>query len=225
MPIIRADLRDLDRLDIQGRGSPVPPFPPRRILNNAEKAALKAAVDLWAVFRFDEAPIAPLIKQVIEVSESRPTIVVKKPNTVQVNDGAFTLALGFNPEAFVVGGVTGTVGIYGSTTGELGVFGSIGPGFWFPNVGASTALTLTGIFGPPSDLSGLAWGLGCDVVLGPTWGGLLLFGPTGGPWRPSSPIGRFLGVTVSVSTPGASRFDLTYQLTYTATRPIVRPGS
>jgi hypothetical protein len=225
MPInIRADLRGLDGLDLRHRNapSPLPQLPPRRILNNAEKAALKAAVDLGALF-LDEAPVTPVIRKVIEISESRPSIVVKKPTTVPVNDTEVTVAVGFNPEVFIVGGVTGAVGVYGSSTREFGVFLSGGPGIWFPNVGVSLGMQLVVIFGPPSNLSGLCLGLGCHVVYGGTWGGILLFAPASQP--PAFPLPRFLGFSVSLSTPSRSPFDLTYQVTYTGTRPLVTVGS
>jgi hypothetical protein len=217
MGIIRADLHDLDRLDIEGQGFPLPPFPRRRILNRAEQASLLSAVELSALL-LDAAPVAPIIQQVIDVAEDRPTLVVEKPSAVPVNNREFTIAVGINPEIFAIVGVTGTVGIYASTTGEVGLFSSLGGGDWVFNFGLSVGGVVTEIFGPPSDLAGVSVGMGCDVQFGLGIGGLALFSGT----RPS----RFLGISVSIALgPSAIPFDFTFQATDTRILPVLRLGS
>jgi hypothetical protein len=218
MKPIKADLRDLDKLDIQAQGRPLTPIPPRRSLGAAEKAALKAAVSAGGVLTAQ----ANLLKEPISVSETKPTISVLMPSKMMVGLAKklpsfdLTLAVGLGVDAFAVVGVTGSAGLYGSTTPELGVFASAGLGWW-SNVSVSVGPVITLIFGPPSDLAGVSWGVGCDVKFMVTGsiGGLLLFA--------MSPF-RFLGIAVQLAAgvTAIPAFDITIQVSDTWTKPILK---
>jgi hypothetical protein len=217
MKSVKADLRDIDKLNIQAQGSALVPIPARRTLNTADKTALKGAITVGSIF----SPQAGLLNEPIGVSETKPTISVTMPSTVPVgltpksSVTDITLAVGLSVSAFAVIGVTGSAGLYGSTTPELGVFASVGGGWW-TNVGAGVGPVVTLIFGTPSDLSGVSWGIGCDAkFMAGSIGGLLLFSP---------PPFRFLGIAVSLSVgPSAiPAFDVTVQVSNTFTKPLLK---
>ena len=164
---------------------------------------------------------ASLLKEPISVSETKPTIAVTMPSTVPVgltpkpSVTDITLAVGLNVDVFAVIGVVGSAGLYGSTTPELGVFASVGGGWW-TNVGVGAGPVIELIFGTPSDLSGVSWGIGCDVrFMTGAIGGLLLFSP---------PPFRFLGIAVSlaVGPTAIPAFDVTVQVTNTFTKPLLK---
>lgn len=217
MQTVKADLRDIDKLDIQRQGSTLAPIPPRRTLNTAEKTALKGAIQVGSLFVAQTG----VLREPIAVSESRPSISVTMPSRVPVGMTPkasvtdITLAVGLGVAAFAVIGVTGSAGLYGSTTPELGVFASIGGGWW-TNVGAGLGPVVTLIFGTPADLGGVSWGIGCDAkFMAGSIGGLLLFSP---------PPFRFLGIAVSLSVgPSAiPAFDVTVQVSNTFTKPLLK---
>src|SRR5262249_31333088 len=153
MKSVKADLRDVDKLNIQAQGSALPPIPPRRTLSEPEKVALKGALAVGGLFN----PQLGVLNEPTDVSDNRPSISVTMPSTVPVGMTPkssvtdITLAVGLNVSAFAVIGVTGSAGLYGSTTPELGVFASVGGGWW-TNVGAGAGPVITLIFGTPSDL-------------------------------------------------------------------------
>jgi hypothetical protein len=217
MKTVKADLRDIDKLDIQRQGSALTPIPARRTLGPVEKSALQGAVSVAGLFN----PQANLLNEPIGVSVAKPTLSIILPSTVPVGLASkpgvtdVTLAVGLGVSAFAVIGVTGSAGLYGSTTPELGVFASVGGGWW-TNVGAAVGPVVTLIFGTPSDLSGVSWGVGCDAkfMVG-SIGGLLLFSP---------PPFRFLGIAVSLSVgPSAiPAFDVTVQVSNTFTKPLLK---
>jgi hypothetical protein len=112
-------------------------------------------------------------------------------------------------------GVTGQVGLYGSNTPELGVFASLGGGWW-TNVGVGIGPAITLIFGPPADLGGVSWGIGCDATfMAGSISGLLLFTP---------PPFRLLGISVglSVGPTAIPAFDVTVQVSNTWTKPLLK---
>ncbi|MBK5963359.1 hypothetical protein CCR95_04455 [Thiocystis minor] len=214
MQTIRIDLRDVDHIDIQGRGHFLPPAPPKRRLDATEKKALDGALELWKLFN----PQAEIFRTPIELSEHPPRVDIIPPSHVPVgltpaSKAAATLALGLNASAFAVVGISVGGGLYGSTNGELGVYNSGGLGLW-SNIGVSAGPQYTFIFGPPSDFGGISWGVGCDVGPGLVSGGaMLLF---------SLPPFRCLGYSVSVSV-GTTRlpFDVTVQASLTTTKPLL----
>lgn len=218
MNTVKADLRQIDRLDIQKQGSALSPpgVPPRRVLSDVEKGALKAALNLGKIV----SPQTGLLLEPIGVAESRPSITITPLSSVPVGmtpraGTDVTLAVGLSVSAFAVIGVTGQAGLYGSTTPELGVFASVGGGWW-TNVGAGVGPTITMIFGPPSDLAGVSWGIGADAAfMAGSIGALLLF---------SLPPFRFLGIAVSLAVgPSAiPAFDVTVQVSNTFTKPLLK---
>ncbi|MCC6129771.1 MAG: hypothetical protein IT186_07560 [Acidobacteria bacterium] len=166
MKNITIDLRDVDNIDIQGRGRVLGGSPPRRKLGLVEKKALGAAMDLWKVFY----PQASLFRDPMIISDTPPSLTIKKPSKVPVGmtprtKEEATLALGMTTTAFAVVGVSVSGGVYGSTNGELGVYTGGSVGLW-TNVGVSMGPQYTFIFGPPSDFAGVSWGVGCDIGVG-----------------------------------------------------------
>ncbi len=217
MKSVKADLRDLDKLDIQKQGKALTPIPARKVLTAAEKTALKGAVSVGGLF----SNSVKLLNEPIGVSDTKPSLSITMPSKVPVGLAAkplvsdVTLAVGMSASAFAVLGVTGSFGLYGSSTPELGLFSSIGGGWW-TNVGVSVGPQITLIFGPPSDLAGVSWGIGCDCkFMAGSIGGLLLFSP---------PPFKFLGISVSLSVgPSAiPAFDVTMQVSATNILPIAK---
>ena len=216
MDRLRADLRQLDQLDLQKQCVRIPGgSPPQREVTGIERDVLKSALDFGA--RFD--PRIGLYQEPVKMAERPPLATVLMPQTVPVGmvpgrPSVFTLAIGLNAELFAVLGPVAQAGLYGSNKPELGVFLSLGGGWW-TNMGAGIGPTLTLIFGPPSDLSGVALGIGCDVrFMTGSIGGLLLF---------SLPPIRFLGFAIglAVGPTAIPAFDVTIQVTNTFTRPLL----
>ena len=216
MNYFRADLRQLDLLDIPKQSTPLAGTPQRRNLKASEKKALKSALALSK--RFD--PQFGMLEEPIGVSESPPPITVLPPAKVPVGMTSgpskdLTMAAGIQASALAVVGVTAQGGIYGCTNKELGVYFSVGGGWW-TNIGANAGPVVTIIFGPPKDMTGVALGIGADVkFMAGAIGGLLLFSPP--------PI-RFLGFAVSLAVgPSAiPAFDVTIQVSNTWTKPILK---
>jgi hypothetical protein len=211
---VRADLRDVDNINIQGRGKLLSAAPPRRVLNDIEKKALQGAIELWRLFN----PQAELFRLPIEMSENPPRVDIIPPKKVAVgltpgSKAAATLALGLSGSAFAVVGISISGGVYGSTNGELGVYTGGSAGVW-TNVGASFGPQYTFIFGPPADFAGVSWGVGCDIGIGIVGvNAMMLF---------TLPPFRCLGYTVGVSV-GTTKlpFDVTVQASFTATKPVL----
>jgi len=212
---ITIDLRDVDNIDIQGRGRLLGGAPPRRKLGGAEKTALGAAIDLWKLF----FPQAEMFRDPMIISDTPPSVSIRKPSRVPVGvtprpKDEVTLALGMATTAFAVVGVSVSGGVYGSTNGELGVYTGGSVGVW-TNVGASVGPQYTMIFGPPSDFAGVSWGVGCDLGAGIVGvGGMLLF---------TLPPYRCLGFSVSLAIgPTSLPYDVTVQAGITTTKPVLR---
>jgi hypothetical protein len=216
MNYVRADLRQLDLLDIPKQSSPLVGTPQRRMLTASEKKALKSTLALSKKFN----PQLGLLEEPISVAEKPPSLVVIPPAKVPVGmagSGAkvITLGVGLQVSAMAVVGVSAQGGIYGATTHELGAYFSIGGGWW-TNIGANVGPVITFIFGPPSDMAGVAIGIGADVkFMAGAIGGLLLF---------SMPPIRFLGFAISLAVgPSAiPAFDVTIQVNNTWTKPILK---
>ncbi|MEO6603436.1 MAG: hypothetical protein ABIQ16_26370 [Polyangiaceae bacterium] len=218
---VRADLRQLDNLNLAQQCLPLGPTLKRSRATTPESQGVKASLDLAVKFQ----PDLGFLREPFNVVTSPPSVTVLRPATVPMGlSGAIstsstssniTLATGLNIDAFAVIGPVLQGGIYGSTTPELGVFGSVGGGWW-TNVGVGIGPVITLIFGPPSDLEGVAFGIGCDArfMVG-SLGGLLLFSP---------PPFRFLGIAVglAVGPTAIPGFDVTVQVTKTFIRPLLR---
>jgi hypothetical protein len=218
MDSFRADLRALDQLDLTKSVLPLPPFPARKTLNQAEKAALKAAFYFKQLFFPVFKSSAGVLQEPILISDKRPSIEILLPQTIQVGmaggmPGDITLGIGVGVTLMAVIGLSNSFGLYGSTTPELGLFDSIGAGIW-SNIGASGGATLTFIFGPPSDFAGISFGIGCDVGAGLIGGNaMLLFSPP--------PI-KFLGFTAGIALgPSLASLDVTVQASETLTKPLL----
>jgi hypothetical protein len=221
MDKFKADFSQVDLLDIQGLGKSLVTKPPRKPVTGLEKSALKSTLEFGQML---DSKVGLLLEPV-KVSESKPKMTVTFPKTIPVgltgtagsppSTFDLTLAVGVSASAFAVLGATGAAGIYGATTPELGVFASVGAGWW-TNVGAAVGPSLTFIFGGPSDLAGVSWGIGCDArFMTGSVGGLLLFTP---------PPFRFLGFSVGLSVgPSAiPAFDVTLQVSNTWTKPLLK---
>jgi hypothetical protein len=216
MDRVRADLRQLDALNIKQQAIPLVGTPRRRVVSSTERGLLKQATSLAA----ELDPGTGFVREPIKIATHAPAITVLPPSKVPIGMAArgktdFTLATGLNVDAFAVIGPVLQAGIYGSTTPELGVFLSVGGGWW-TNVGVAIGPVITAIFGPPSDLAGVAFGIGCDVrfMVG-SIGGLILF---------SAPPFRFLGFAIglAVGPTAIPSFDVTVQVTNTFTRPLLK---
>jgi hypothetical protein len=216
MDRIRADLRQLDKLNIAQQSVPLVGSPRRSVASVGQRPVLRAAVDIAA----DINAQAGYLKEPFKIAQHPPSTTIFPPTTVPVgltasSGSAFTLGCGLNVDVFAVVGAVLQGGIYGSTTPELGVFLSVGGGWW-TNVGVGVGPVITFIFGPPSDLAGVAFGIGCDVgFMAGSVGGLILFSP---------PPFRFLGFAVGVAFGPTSipAFDVTVQVTDTFTRPLLK---
>lgn len=216
MNYFRADLRQLDLLDIPKQSTPLIGTPQRRNLQASEKKALKSALAFSK--RFD--PQFGLLEEPVNLSEKPPSITVLSPSKVPVgmspaSSKNLTMAAGLQASAQAVVGITAQGGIYGCTNKELGVYFSAGGGWW-TNIGANIGPVITFIFGPPKDMAGVAIGIGADVkFMAGAIGGLLLL---------SLPPVRFLGFAVSLAVgPSAiPAFDVTIQVNNTWTKPILK---
>lgn len=216
MDHLRADLRQLDSLNIAQQALPLIGSPRRRVVTSIEREVMKQSL----AFAAHVTPTTGFLREPIKISERRPKMTILPPVTVPVGmtPGArsdFTLATGLNVDAFAVVGPVLQAGIYGSTTPELGVFLSVGGGWW-TNVGITVGPVITVIFGPPSDLKGVAFGIGCDVAfMAGSIGGLILFSP---------PPFKFLGFAIglAVGPTAIPSFDVTVQVTDTFTRPLLK---
>jgi len=214
--LFRADLTQLDRLDLQKQCQQLTRPPAVTPVSGTEKDALEAAINLAAGMQ----PHLGFLKEPIRVAAHPPSTTIILPTSVPVgltaaSSRALTLATGINLDTFAVIGPILQGGIYGSTTPELGLFGSFGAGWW-TNVGIGIGPVITVIFGPPSDLAGVAFGIGCDArFMAGSIGGLLLFTP---------PPFRFLGFAVglAVGPTAIPTFDVTVQVTNTVTKPLLR---
>jgi hypothetical protein len=217
MDRVRADLRQLDNLDIAKQGVPISKIPARRTVSGAEKDVLKSAVDFSTFVSSNMG----YLREPINVCEKPPSITVMLPKigpvgmTPRPTVTQITLAVGVAGSAFAAIGATGQVGLYGSNSPELGVFASLGGGWW-SNVGAGIGPAITLIFGPPADLGGVSIGIGCDVgFMAGSVSGLLLFSP---------PPFKFLGISVglSVGPTAIPAFDVTVQVSNTWTKPLLK---
>ena len=213
---IRADLRQLDKLNIAKQSVRLVGSPQRRQTSVLQQQALSTAVD----FATDLNPHAGYLKEPFTIAAHPPAMTILPPTTIPVgstpsSSSDFTLGCGLNLDLFAVIGPVIQGGIYGSTTPELGVFLSLGGGWW-TNVGVGIGPVLTFIFGPPSDLKDVAFGIGCDArfMVG-SIGGLILFSP---------PPFRFLGFAVglAIGPTAIPAFDVTVQVTDTITRPLLK---
>lgn len=211
---IRADLRDLDKIDVERQGIPIGTAPPRRKLGPVERSALDSAIGLWSFFNRQ----AELFRDPMIISDKRPRVTITPPPKTPVgmtpaSKSEATLGLGLTSSAFAVVGITTSGGVYGSTTGELGVYIGGSTGIW-TNVGAGVGPTYTMVFGPPSDFAGVSIGVGADIGAGLVgFGAMLLFSP---------PPVRFLGYSVSLSLGVTSiPYDVTVQVGFTGAKPVL----
>ena len=218
MDRFKADLRQIDRLDIAKQGFALPsPIQPRKRLANTEKDALKSSIAYGKSF----SPQLGLLSELIKISERPPTLMITCPHMpigITPSPGPITRAtfgLGLEHSIFAFIGGSVQAGFYASISPcELGVFTSLGLGLW-SNVGVGLGPTFTVVFGPPSMFVGISWGIGADVggsgiVSG---NGMLLF---------SAPPFRFLGFAFGLAV-GASWLpgDVTVQVNYTMAKPIL----
>ncbi len=215
MDRIRFDLRYLDNIDVQRQGQPLRRAPMRRNLYHTEKKALKNSFEFLKLFH----RWGSILMYIFEITEHPPILDILRPQQIDIGlhparkSNAITLAEGLSESAFSGIGIGISGGFYGSSTGELGIFSGGSIGIW-TNIGISASIMVTYILGPPSDLGGVSWGVGCDIggeFIG--GGGMLLFSPP--------PI-RFLGVSFSIGV-GMSTlpFDITVQAGYTKTKPLL----
>ena len=213
----KGDFRQLDALDIAKQGKALLGKIPQTAVPGTDAEDMKKVINL---LKTQDPKLGKLIETILALFFGPTPTDLKKPNNVPVgltpsSSGKFTMAVGLQGAAFAVIGATASAGVYGSTSPELGVFFSLGGGWW-TNVGLSAGISLTFIFGPPADLNGVSWGIGCDS----RWwvgsvGGLLLFSP---------PPFRFLGFSVGLSA-GPSMipaFDVTVQVSNTFVTPILQ---
>jgi hypothetical protein len=214
MDRIRADLRDIDKIDIQKQGFSIAKAPPRRALGDVEKKALRSALDLWKLL----SPEAMIFHNPLDMADRPPRVDILPPTTVPVGmvprtRPEATLALGITSQAFKVVGISTSGGIYGSTTRELGVYIGGSVGIW-TNAGFGVGPTYTMVFGPPSDFAGVSWGVGVDIGFGLVGlGGVLLF---------SLPPFRVLGYSVSLSA-GVTTLPVNVEVSVglTKTKPVL----
>lgn len=217
MDRIRFDLRQLDNLDIQKLAVPIRRSPAGTKLAHSTRDAIGSAAGLGG--RFDSR--LNLVREVVDVSEHPPSVIVEAPLTVPIGlhgsppGSALTTAVGIEAAAFAAIGVTVGVGFYGSSTGEFGYYDTGGPGLW-SNVGIGAGVSYAYIFGPPSSLAGVALGVGADGGVDVVSGSVMLlfsFGP------PFAFIGISVGVAIGVSE---SPVDVTVQVTNTRVKPLVQ---
>jgi hypothetical protein len=222
MQQFKADLRDLDNLMIAEQAVPTSGVPRRRVGTSKEKRLLRSALKLGKLVN---SPLG-LPQEILEISDKAPTVTIKPPSKVPMGMSgtpgagtvsALTFALGLQGSAYAFNAICLECGIYASSTGEWGFYGSAGGGWW-TNVGATVGSVFTVIFGPPSDLAGVAFGIGADVTVFPPLvgvGGQLLFSP---------PPFKFLGFAVGVSFgPSVLPVDVNIQVSATGLAPMRKP--
>jgi hypothetical protein len=222
MQQFKADLRDLDNLMIAEQAVPTSGVPKRRVGTSEEKRLLRSALTLGKLVN---SPLG-LPLEILEISDKAPTVTIKPPSKVPMGMSgtpgagtvsALTIAVGIQGSAYAVNGISLEGGLYASTTGEWGFYGSAGGGLW-TNVGACAGPVFTVIFGPPSDLAGVAYGIGADLTVFPPLvgvSGLLIFSP---------PPFKFLGFAAGWSVgPSLAPCDVNVQISGTGLAPMRKP--
>jgi hypothetical protein len=218
MDHVRVDVSRIIRLDIQKHGRRVPGGPPKRPATGLESTVINTS--LSAASRISNS--AMLLKEVADIANAARRIPVSliggtgpmfgpPPST-----SLFTIGAGCTASIFSVVGVTAGAGIYGSNLPELGLYHSMGAGYW-TNVGVSSGIQLTYVFGGPADFGGMSWAVGvdCDVPgVGIGISAAVIFGASGPPYP-------FLGWSVGVGA-GVSVLpvDFTFQVSNTKLIPI-----
>lgn len=193
--------------------------PPRRAFGSFERPAVELAVDSAAKV----SSLGKLLKEIKDLGSKAAAIPVRfsglkgpmiKPPSTGIS--LLTVGAGLSASAFAGLGVTAGTGVYGSNSPEFGVYVSAGGGYW-SNAGASGGLQLTFIFGPPSSLAGVAWGVGIDLGIpgSPVGVGAMAY------FSFSGPPFEFLGVSWGGSA-GVSALpcDVTVQISETKLLPI-----
>jgi hypothetical protein len=220
MDRFRADLRELDKINIAKLAKPLAAASARKRLTDPEANVVTSVASFASALGL---PVGDLVKELARISKSPPAITVLPPKTVKLafpgSLSTLTFAIGGNAEAFGIFGATFQTGVYASNSPEFGIFTSVGTGV-FTNVGVSAGLALTVVVGPPSAFGGIATGIACDVnipgfanVVGA--GGMMLFS--------AAPAFNFLGWSFSLSA-GVSALPVTFsvQVSATSLRPILK---
>lgn len=217
MDRLRVDVSRIVRLDVQRLKRPLKS--PRQPAGTVQRAALSAAATAGARV----SPTLRPIKEIVDIADAMRRIPVSfiggrgpmfaPPTSLST----ITIGCGLSSSAYVIAGVSFGAGIYGSNSPELGLYTSGGGGAW-TNVGISSGVQYTYVFGPPASFGGMGWSVGGGVDIPGVGLGIsvaLLFSASGPPYT-------FLGYSFGVSAGlTALPAEVSFQVSNTALLPVI----